>query len=471
VTGRLAAVVAAAAGAALAWPAAALAHGFVGRQDLPVPRWLFAWAAAVVLVASFVALATLWPRPRLERPRERDLVRLPRWVDAVCGAIGLAGFALVVSAGLAGAQTATDNLATATVFVFFWVAVPMTSIVLGDWFRAFLPWLALARLAGRLTRGRAPAPLPYPERLGRWPAVLGLLAFTWVELVALDLSEDPSAIALLALAYAGLMLVGMALFGTERWSREGDAFAVLFSLYGSLAPLHRRADGVVALRPPLAGTAQVTASAGTVALLCALIGTTSFDGFSEGALWASADGVAPVLQDAFVGLGLSQAGALEAAFTVGLLMMVALVAVVYRIGVLGMQTVAPDNETGELARRFAHSLVPIAAAYVVAHYFSLVAYEGQRFAYLASDPLGTGADLLGTADSGVDYGVVGANAIWNVQVGALVVGHVAALVLAHDRALVTFTRMREATRSQWWMLGVMVAFTGLGLHLLSAAAA
>ncbi|MDX6556919.1 MAG: hypothetical protein QOD86_3114, partial [Miltoncostaeaceae bacterium] len=42
------------------------------------------------------------------------------------------------------------------------------------------------------------------------------------------------------------------------------------------------------------------------------------------------------------------------------------------------------------------------------------------------------------------------------------------LVVAHDRALVLFRRPGEAVRSQYWMLAVMVGYTGLGLWLLSA---
>jgi hypothetical protein len=92
---------------------------------------------------------------------------------------------------------------------------------------------------------------------------------------------------------------------------------------------------------------------------------------------------------------------------------------------------------------------------------------------MASNPLGRplaegDGGLLGTAGWGIDYTWVGATAIWYVQVGALVLGHVAGLVLAHDRALYVFDRAREATRSQYWMLVVMVAFTSLGLWLLSA---
>jgi hypothetical protein len=112
--------------------------------------------------------------------------------------------------------------------------------------------------------------------------------------------------------------------------------------------------------------------------------------------------------------------------------------------------------------------VPIALAYAIAHYFSLLAYQGQAVAFLISDPLGTGADLLGTAAVGIDYDVIRATGVWYVQVGALVVGHVCGLVLAHDRAVALYREPSDATGSQYWMLAVMIAFTSLGLWLLSA---
>ena len=98
------------AAAGLCAPTAAWAHGLVGKQDLPIPRWLFAWAAATVLVVSFVALALLWPRPRLQAVRERAVLRLPRVLDPVCAALGVGVFAILVYAGLAGAQSAQTNV-------------------------------------------------------------------------------------------------------------------------------------------------------------------------------------------------------------------------------------------------------------------------------------------------------------------------------------------------------------------------
>jgi len=442
------------------------AHGIVGRADLPIPAELFAAAAAAVLVVSFFGLATLWSAPRLQEPRERRLFEVPRVVEVVAGALGVAAFALAAYAGLAGTDSQQDNLAPGAVYVFFWVAIPALSIVFGDVFRAFSPWRAIGRAAGwvatRVTGlGAMPEPLAYPERLGRWPAVAGLLAFGLCELVW-GAGREPAPLAVLMLVYLAVGLVGMSVYGVERWTRDGDAFGAYFGLFAHLAPLGTR-DGAVVLRRPGTGAVGLRPVPGTVALLLAGIAITAFDGAAEGPLFTA---VAPALQDGFTGLGLSIPVALELALAVGLAVTICIVAAIYWGAVTGMPH-GKHASRGKLGGALAHSLIPILAVYVVAHYFSLLAYGGQDLWRLLSDPLGDGSDLLGGAGSSIDYSVVSATAIWYVQVGALVAGHVAALVLAHDRALVLYGNSRDATRSQLVMLVLMVCFTFLGLWLLS----
>ena len=452
-------------------PAPVFAHGLVGRADLPIPEALFAAAAAIVLVLSFVALAALWSAPRLQEPSERRLFRLPAAVDVLLGALGVALFGLVVYAGLAGTSSQQDNLAPHAVFVVLWVGIPFVSLLLGDVFRLLSPWRAIGRAVGWVAarvagRGALPEPLPYPERLGRWPAAAGIAFFGVCEL-AWGAGREPQTVAILALAYLVVALVGMSLYGVEPWTRNADPFGAYFSLFARLSPLTRR-DGALHLRAPGAGAAGLHPVPGTAALVLVAIGITAFDGGSEGPVFNS---IAAVLQDFFESAGAGKGAALELTFGAGLAVTVLAVAAIYWGAIEGMalRGLRRPHSRRDLGRALLHSLVPIAAAYVVAHYFSLLAYNGQDAWRLLSDPLGDGSDLLGGAGSGIDYSVVSATAIWYVQVGALVLGHVTALVLGHDRALALYAEPRQATRSQIVMLVLMVCFTCLGLWLLSAA--
>jgi hypothetical protein len=444
------------------------AHAIVGKTDLPIPIVMFAVAAAAVLVVSFLALAAGWSRPKFEHVRERPLFRLPVAVDVVLGAVGVFVFFVVVYAGLAGADSQADNIAPTAVYDNFWVGVPFATLLFGDVFRLLSPWRAIGRAAGwvsaRVARDSLPEPLPYPKRLGHWPAAAGILAFVICEL-CWAAAKDPGPLAVLMLTYLAIQLVGMSMYGVEAWTRHADAFGVWFSLIARLSAFVRR-DGRLVIRPPLVGANGLVAISGTTAVLLVAIGSTAFDGARSGPLFNE-----PVakLQHAFTTLGASLGFALEIALVLCLLVSIAAVCAIWAIVVLGMPRQSLRLSHVELSRRFTHTLIPIAAAYLVAHYFSLLVYGSQGLYALASDPLGRGSDLFGTAARGIDYNVISANAIWYVQTGALVIGHVAGLVLGHDRALVVYGSARAAIRSQIVMLVVMVLFTMLGLWLLSEA--
>lgn len=524
------AAVALASAVGAAWPTPALAHGIVGvSRDRPIPDWLLAWAAAVVLVASFVGLSAAWRRPRLQDDRWRPL-RAGRSSPAVPGGVdpgdvaprgapadgrvatgdaqttpadgravladrrgpgvgpptvllagrtlgalvGVATLALVLWAGWTGTPDVTRNVAPTIVFVTVWVGLPILSAVLGDVARPLNPWAAIGRTTGAavrvLRRGRPVPHLPYPERLGHWPAVAGLLAFVWLELlyaVPGGPRLEADTVATATAVYTAWTLAAMGLFGVEPWRRHGETFAVLLALFARLAPLERR-DGRLGRRGALRGVVAWPGDAprGAVALVLVLIGTTAFDGAQEGVLHAPGTW----LFEWFLDRGLGITGALRASSVVLMAGCVLLVAAVYRLAMAGARRAAGrERSTGELGAAFVHSFVPIALAYLVAHYVSLLLFQGQAQLALLSDPRGDDSDWFGTASWGVDYGLIDAEGVWYLQVGALVTGHVVALLLAHDRALALFGDHRTAARSQRWMLALMVAFTVGGLWLISSA--
>jgi hypothetical protein len=456
------------------------AHALASRQDLPIPAWLFAWAASIVLIASFFALSAAWREPRFEDEHRRPLgdrlsaalLSLP--VQILCGAIGVFLLGVAVYAGLRGTEAPDRNFALTFIFVTCWLGFPFFSAFLGDLFRPFNPWRAVGRAAGgafsRLA-GERPAHLAYPARLGRWPAAVGLLAFVWIEVVygrtsIVSVDIEPHAVAVAALVYSVYTLAMMAVFGVEVWCERGEAFSVYFGMFGRLGIFGAR-EGSLYRRRAFSAATDWAVLPGSAAVVIASIAATSFDGAQDGAFKDAIEKTFEWFSDRGVGLTTG----LRLTDTIFMLLTFAAVAGVYLLGVRGMRTVPGAPSFKQLRTGFAHTLIPIALAYLVAHYFSFFVFQEQaQFGYLLSDPLGTGhTDLFGTVSNEVDYKLLSANAIWYVQVAALVVGHVIGLMLAHDRALVYWPDYRKATASQYWMLAVMVAFTCFGLYLLSVA--
>ena len=453
------------------------AHGLqiVGRKDVPVPDWLFAWGGAMVLVFSFAVLTLSWREPILNRapwwpfPTRLSRTLRGRVVSAICGLLGVLLFLLVLWSGFDGTELASENFASTFVFVTFWLGFVPLSLVFGDVFRAFNPWYAIGRaferLFASLAREERPPLLAYPEWLGRWPAALGLLGFVWFELVFGFAREGvtPSQLAVAACGYTALTFAGMVVFGTKTWLDRGEAFSVFFGMIARLSPVAVRGSSI-GLQPPVVGARDWPAMTGSVALICVSIGGTVYDGALESVL----SGPMRWLSDRGLDLGISLTMSLRIGGTLLLVGCVLAVALVYWIGVAGMARVNGAPSRRKLALAFAHAMIPIAVAYFVAHYFSLFVFAEQaQFTFLASDPLGRGWDLFGTADAEINYSAIGATFTWYVQVGALVLGHVLGLVLAHERALVIYPNAKAAARSQYWMLAVMVALTTFGLFLLS----
>ncbi len=459
-----------------------LGHGALApKDDLPIPETWFAWGAAIVLILSFIGLSIAWVKPRWDEDRWRAFGGFSRAivnpvVEIVAGALGVFLLGVVVWSGLYGTANSAANFNVTFVFVTFWVCVPIVSVFFGDVFRALNPWRAIGRAVGAvfgLVAGRsAPAPLAYPDRFGRWPAVVGLAAFLWLELAYGVPFEpvviiDPRTVAVATLIYTAFTFVAMALFGVEKWCARGETFSVLFNMFSRIAPLEVR-DGRLGRRPWFSGAVGWGLVPGSVALVLLLIAGTTYDGAAEGILAEPIDW----MYDLINGGSGAEGDVISRRITASVFMLLTfgVVSAIYWGGIKGMGTEGSGMTTRELGRTFAFCFIPIAFAYTLAHYFSLVIFQEQaQFTYLLSDPLGEGSDFFGTASGTVDLRVVSSEFVWYVQVGSLIAGHVAALAMGHDKALAVYKNLRRATQSQYWMLALMVSFTVLGLALLSAA--
>jgi hypothetical protein len=260
-------------------------------------------------------------------------------------------------------------------------------------------------------------------------------------------------LAVAILGYTVAVLAGVVRWG-RGWLQQGEGFTVFYDLLGHMAPLYKDGDGRIRLRPHLTGLVGLKPDVATQAMVIVALGSTSFDGLSRTRFWI----------DLTRNLSSMQRGLLS---TAGLIWAMSVVTLAF-VGAMRVTGRLHRRRFQELSASFVHSLVPIAFAYALAHYFSLLVFEGQSAIALASDPLGRGWDLFGTAGKAVNFTLVSTTVIAYVQASGIVAGHVAGVVVAHDRALAVFPQ-KEATRSQYPLLAAMVVFTVGGLALLLGA--
>ena len=428
-----------------------LAHGVGTRADLPIPVTLAIMGAAIAVLVSFLALGLLWPKPRLKGDQAGLALPLglQKTLDhqalrVLLRVLALATAGLVLAVALFGPVDPPANLAPWAFFITFWVGLVPASLLLGPVWKVLNPLRTLYAVLSRVT-----GPAPGADRLdavGYWPAAGALLAFCWFELAYPERST-PSKVGTFIVVYSLVQLVAALYFGAG-WFARGDGFEVYSTLLGRLSPLGRRADGRLVLRSPLDGAAGLPTARGLAAVVVVLVGSTAFDGLTRTTYWQNGPGIS--------------GDARSLPQLVGLTLMVAAVAGLYVVATTIAGKVA-GLETGPAV--YAHSVIPIAAGYAIAHYFSLLLLDGQLTWILASDPFQHGLNLFGTAANAVDYTAVSPRTISVVQVFAIVAGHVVGVVLAHERA-VTVSTGHKARTAQYPLLLVMVAFTIGGLLLL-----
>jgi hypothetical protein len=458
------------------------AHGFGARYDLPIPLSLYLAGAGLTVAVSFAMLAVFMRSAPVSDEHWRLNLMRTAWgrllvapvVLLACRALAVALFLIVLAAGLFGVQSPLKNIAPVMVWVIWWVGMAYISALLGDWWALVNPLDTLFAWAeahcARIWPGRKLAlGLRYPDALGAWPAVVLFLAFVWMELVW-EKSDAPAYLAAAMLAYSALTWLGMLLFGRARWLSRGEVFTLVFGLLARFAPTEVRESSAggraLCLRPYGVGLlSREPAPASMVVLVLAMLAAVSVDGFMETPLWASIlDYYAPPAQS-MASDGAAAHAWVQTAGVIGApLLFVGVYLVVCRLTAWSGDARIPVTR---IAGLFVLTLVPIAIAYHLAHYLSFLAMAGQYLIPLVSDPFGFGWDLFGTKNHFVRIGLVDARAVWYISIGAIVIGHVIAVYLAHCVALRAYSDRRAALRSQWPMVALMICYTMTSLWIIA----
>ncbi len=118
------------------------------------------------------------------------------------------------------------------------------------------------------------------------------------------------------------------------------------------------------------------------------------------------------------------------------------------------------------------SLIPISIAFHIAHYLPDLLVSGQYFLLALNDPLFNGANLLGLEGMQVTTSFLntmrGAQAIYFVQISAIVIGHISGIAIAHLIVIDMRLTRPQALRLELPMAILMVFYTAFGLWILSS---
>jgi len=485
----------------------AYGHGFGARYDLPLPLTLWIIGAGCAIVLSFLVMPiAVRAKPSVEAPGQPNLLGwridngvTSRTIRLVAQLFAVAALILVVAAGIIGDQTPTRNLAPTAIWIAWWVGFSYLSAFVGNVWSIVNPWAAIFDWCERiLSKPRAPrrAKVDWPENIGVWPGIALFIVFAWLELIW-EGRSIPRQLAWLAIGFSILTWTGMFIFGRSTWLAHADPFALAFSVLSKFGPTdicighgkcrtsaadkekvksdpgqalarHRccrdaNLQRTLILRSPGAGLVDSeNISTSLCVFVVVMLSTVTFDGLMATPVWQQIENAL------YVRLPMFGDSRLAIINTLGLVVFCLTFIVVYRLFATLIAHASGNRMTPDAASRaFVLTLVPIAIAYLVAHYLSYFLIQGQLLIRLASDPFGFGWNLFGTAHFRPDIGIVGARFVWYTSLVAILLGHVAAVSLAHIVALRRFDDSRIAIQSQIPMLVLMIAYTMMSLWIIA----
>lgn len=446
----------------LAAPGVALAHASERAVILTLPTKGFIWGAgaAVALTALLAGLANRAPafraRPLFTRPR-----LLP---EGVTSWLSAAFLGLLIVAGLLGTRDPMANPLPLWIWTVLWVGLAALQAAFGNLWRDLNPWTGPVRMLRGLLGREGNIGL---ARLGYWPAVAGLLAFAWFEIVSLS-PDDPAELALIAAAY-WLCIFALATLEGEGWIAQGEFLTTFFAFTARIAPFWARYDEkrvTVMAGPPGAQIADAPPlSPSAIAFVMLMIASVSFDGLHETFHWVALIGLNP--------LDYPGRSAVTGINSAGLVAMWALMAGLILMAIRATLALAGQGARfTEMTGPWALSFLPIAAGYHVAHYLTALLTQGQYTVAALSDPFHRGDDFLGLGPHWVSFGFLSQHdAVWHIwiaQFGIILGAHLVAVLLvrriAEDRGL-GLSPMAELPLTL-----LMALYTSFGLWLLAAPA-
>ena len=405
---------------------ASLNHGVVNVGDLPIPFDIVLNSSALVVLITFVYLKVSW-KESIITPRQEVFNDRQNFIGKLFGIIILF---LLVAPGIFGNESSKTSVAPLILWVFLWIGVPVLGLLFGDIYSRFNP-LNLFSLKSEK-----------PESV--YFACILFIGLTWFELVWRK-PGNPLNIAIVLITL--FVCVNLLRYFLKKSLIEVDPLLLLHYLYSKLKLFNSKPY----FRSLLDNIGNLAKLKGIEYFVLLMIGTVTYDGLRETTFWYNQFG------SRTDDMGFS---------TMMFLIMNLGTILFYRFACFfAIKVGGSDLKLNHVSNLFGHTMLPIAFAYHVTHYLTLLLFESQTFFYRFNDPIGIGMNILNVEEPTINY-FIEPLVIWGIQVAVTLLGHMLSVVLAHDLSVKLFGH-QQSDKTQYIFLFITVALTLQALFVLS----
>jgi len=405
-----------------------LNHGIINVGDLPIPFDMVLNSAVLVVVVTFVFLKISWKESILTSQETLFSTK-----QSLSGKVfGFIIIVLLTVPGLINNEPAKTSITPLVLWIFLWIAVPVLGLIFGDLYAKFNPLALIVNREG--------------VSHNVYFASFLFLCLTWFELVW-NKPGNPRHIGIVFLVL--LIVVSVIQRFYNKTIIEVDPLLLLHHLYSKM----KITNSKPLFKTLLNNISNLAQLKGMEYFILLMIGTVTYDGLRETTFWFELFG--------------SQT--YETSFsTVAFLLMNLLIIVFYRFACyFAIRVSGEDLNLNEISLKFGHTMLPIAFAYHVTHYLSLLLFEFQTVVYRLNDPFGFGWNLFNVQEPEVNY-FLEPIALWTIMVIVTLAGHMLSVVLAHDLSVKLFGH-QKSDKTQYVFLFITVALTLQALFVLSVA--
>ena len=401
-------------------------HGVVNVGDLPIPFDMVLNASALVVVITFVYLKISW-KESIVVPSKEIFEDRQNIIGKMFGAIILF---FLIAPGIIGNESSKTSITPLILWVFLWIGVPTLGLLFGDVYARFNP-LNLVKISSNKPRSV-------------YVSCFLFLGLTWFELVWREPGNPLNIASVFIILF---LVVNLIRYFYKKSIIEVDPLLLLHYLYSKLKLFNSKPY----FRSLINNIGNLAKLNGIEYFILLMIGTVTYDGLRETTFWYNQFG--EQINNTWFS-------------TIMFLSMNLGTIIFYRFACyFAIKVGGSELKLNEVSKLFGHTMLPIAFAYHITHYLTLLLFETQTFIYRLNDPIGTGLNLFNVREPEINY-FVEPIIIWGIQVAVTLLGHMLSVVLAHDLAVKLFGH-QQSDKTQYIFLFITVALTLQALFVLS----